>query len=255
MQLSIRLLASIKAAAAHFVVSAVVVLLAALLVFGLWFPGAYKDIASGTELFLLIMAVDIVCGPLLTLVLFDAKKSYSELFIDLSIVGILQLAALVYGLWTVWQVRPLYLPHEFDRFKVVALYDLRGANTNQLPTWLQPSFFKGPIPVSIREPKNPEEKNKVLFEALNGGADYGDRPDFYLPFDNTAAKKTLIRARFVKDFLARHPHQKPKLEEIAKQLQQPIEQLKYLPIKARKDWIAVLTPTGHIAGFVPGDGF
>ncbi len=244
-----------KAAATHFLLSVLVAFIAAALVFGLWFPGAYRDMAGGTELFLLIVIVDIVCGPLLTLVLFNPLKSRRELFFDLGLVALVQLAALIYGLWTLWDVRPLYLPHEFDRFKVVSLNDLRGADTSMLSGELASNFFKGPQVVALREPKDIEERNKVLFAALSGGADYGERPDFYLAFDEKTAGKTLERARKVSDFVLRYPQQKEVLEKIAVKLNQPLSQLKYLPIKARKDWIAVLTPTGQIAEFVPGDGF
>lgn len=252
---SSRFRASAFAAAAHFSLSALVALLAAALVFGLWFPGAFRDMAGGTELFLLIVVVDIVCGPLLTLVIFDPQKSKRELFLDLGLVGLVQVVALLYGLWTLWDVRPLYFPHEYDRFKVVSLGDLRGADTNIVAQELRPSFFAGPKTVSLREPKDATERSKILFEALLGGADYGERPDFYVDFDAAAAMKTLARARSVKDFVLRYPEQKAAVDKFSSELKQPIEQMKYLPIRSRKNWIAVLTPTGQVAGFVPGDGF
>ncbi len=255
MTISPRYKAAAFAAAAHFSFSVLVALIAAALVFGLWFPGSYRDMAGGTELFLLIVIVDIVCGPLLTLVLFNPQKSKRELFFDLGLVALVQMAALLYGLWTLWDVRPLYLPHEFDRFKVVSLNDLRGADTSKLPEELASGFFKGPQVVALRQPKDTEERNAVLFAALSGGADYGERPDFYLPFDDKTSSKTLERARKVTDFVARHPQQKEAIGKIAAKLKQPLDQLKYLPIKARKDWIAVLTPNGEIAGFIQGDGF
>ena len=255
MTISPRYQAAAFAAATHFILSVVVALLAAALVFGLWFPGAFRAAAGGTELFLLIITVDIVCGPLLTLVLFNPKKSKRELFFDLGLVALVQLAALLYGLWTLWDVRPLYLPHEYDRFKVVSLNDLRGADIGVLPQELRPSFFKGPQTVALREPKDAAERNKVLFEALSGGADYGERPDFYIPFDAAAAAKTLTRAKSVKDFILRFPEQKATMEKISATLNQPVDQMKYLPIRSRKNWIAVLTPAGQIAEFVPGDGF
>jgi hypothetical protein len=120
---------------------------------------------------------------------------------------------------------------------------------------LQPGFFKGPLPVSLRPPKDDAERQKVLFASLSGGADYGDRPDFYLPFDTANSAKTLERAKRMKDFLTRYPHARAQAQAIALELKQPVDELKYLPIKARKDWIAVLTPSGQIAHFLPGDGF
>lgn len=255
MNFTARLKSAWPAAAVHFVASLLVASVAAGLVFGLWFPGAYRNMAGGTELFFLIVSVDVVCGPLLTLVLFDPLKRRRELVLDLSIVAVVQLAALLYGLWTVWQVRPLYLPFEMDRFKVVALHDLRGADTSKLPAQLQPSLLKGPQQVGLRPPKDSAERNRVLLDALAGGADYGERPDFYIPFDAETASKTLSRSRSVMEFLARYPEQNSALDEVAKKLNEPIQKLRYLPITARKNWIAVLTPTGQIAEFVPGDGF
>lgn len=256
MTTSTRFKAAAKAAALHFILSLLLALIAAGLVFGLWFPGAYRHMAGGTELFLLIVLVDIVCGPLLTSVLFSPKKSKRELFFDLGLVALVQLAALLYGLWTLWDVRPLYLPHEYDRFKVVSLNDLRGARTDNLPQAMQPSFFKGPMQVALREPKDADERKTVLIESLSGGADYGERPDFFIPFEgSTVVSKTLVRSKSVMDFLARYPDRNSAIEKIASELNLPLEQLRYLPIKARNDWIAVLTPAGQIAGFVIGDGF
>jgi hypothetical protein len=250
-----RFLTASKAALVHFLLSIAVALLVATLVFGFWFPGSYASMTGGTELLWLVVSVDVVCGPLLTFVVFDKEKSRREKITDLGLIALVQLAALFYGVWTVWQVRPLYLPHEVDRFKVISLADLRGASLANLPDELQPGFFKKPIIVALREPKDTNERYEVLAEALQGGADYGERPDFYLPWSDQAAAKALLRAKKITDFITRHPEREPDLRKLSVEYSQDISQMRYLPIKARNDWIAVLTPTGHIAGFVPGDGF
>jgi hypothetical protein len=253
--LSHRLALAGRAALVHFGLSLLVAVVAATLVFGIWFPSPFSDMAGGTELFWLVVSVDVVCGPLLTLVLYSPTKKPRELVMDLGIVALIQLAALAYGVWTVWQVRPLFMAHEYDRFKLVALSDLRGASTDNLPEALAPAFFKGPSFVSLRQPASIEEKNKVLMEALQGGSDYGDRPDFYLPFDEKTAIKTLERAKKISDYLARYPFQRNALEQIALAQNRKLEDLRYLPVRARKDWIAVLKPSGHVDTYLPGDGF
>ena len=68
---SLRFRSAIKAMGWHFGVSALVAAAVAVLVFMVWFPYPYRQLAGGTELFILVMAVDLVCGPLLTLVLFN----------------------------------------------------------------------------------------------------------------------------------------------------------------------------------------
>ncbi len=76
-------------------------MLAALLVFGLWYPYPFREISGGRELFLLIVGVDVVMGPLITLAVFNPSKSRREKILDFSLIGLLQTGALVYGLWAV----------------------------------------------------------------------------------------------------------------------------------------------------------
>ena len=42
--------------------------------FGLWFPGIYRTVAGGRDLFLLVTGVDVVLGPLLTFAVFNVRK-------------------------------------------------------------------------------------------------------------------------------------------------------------------------------------
>src|SRR5664279_5232927 len=86
-----------KAAAIHLLVSAAVALLAALLVFAVWYPGAFRELAGGRGLFLLVTSVDVVLGPVLTFAVFNRAKGRRHLTWDLAVIASLQFAALVYG--------------------------------------------------------------------------------------------------------------------------------------------------------------
>ena len=61
-----------KAAAIHLLISLAVASIAALLVFVLWYPGAFRYLAGGRNLFLLVMSVDVVMGPVLSFTVFNA---------------------------------------------------------------------------------------------------------------------------------------------------------------------------------------
>ena len=80
MNFSLRFRPALKAASWHVLCSVGVALLAAAVVFGLWYPFPYRDLSGGRELFFLVVAVDVVCGPLLTLVLFNPAKPRAELW-------------------------------------------------------------------------------------------------------------------------------------------------------------------------------
>lgn len=229
--------------------------LAAALVFGLWYPFPYRELSGGRELFMLVVAVDVVCGPLLTMVLFNPAKPRAELWRDLGLVALIQLGALGYGLWTVWEARPLFLVQEIDRFKVIATPDLRGTSISELADALQPHWMSGPITVAIRGPKDEEERKTVLFESVQGGRDYAERPEFYLPYEGAAALKSLQRAKPLAVFLQKHPDQQDAARKLALEKGADMAQWVYLPVVARQDWIAVLDKQAQIQGFLRGDGF
>lgn len=255
MAFSIRARAATRAAAVHLICSVAVALLAGLLVFGLWYPHPYRELSGGRELFLLVILVDMVCGPLLTMVLFNPAKPRAELWRDLGLVALIQLGALGYGLWTVWEARPLFLVQEIDRFKVIAAPDLRGYSIAGLPAALQPRWWAGPLTVAIRKPKDEQEREKVMFESLQGGRDYAERPEFYLPYEGEAAVKSLQRAKPLAVFLQKWPDQHDAARKLALDMGADMAQWLYLPVVGRQDWVAVLDKQGQIQGFLPGDGF
>lgn len=252
---SLRFRAAAWAAGVHLLCSVGVALLAAALVFGLWYPFPYRELSGGRELFFLVVAVDVVCGPLLTIVLFNPAKPRAELWRDLGLVALIQLGALGYGLHTVWQVRPLFLVQEIDRFKVIAAPDVLDASVAALPAELQPRWMSGPVTVAIREPKDAQERQKVLFESVQGGRDYAERPEFYLPYEGAAALKSLQRAKPLEVFLQKQPAQENAARTLAAEKGADMAQWLYLPVVARQDWVAVLDKQGQIQGFLKGDGF
>lgn len=254
-----RIAAAGRASGIHLLASVAVAALAAALVFVLWYPYPYRELAGGRELFLLVVTVDVVCGPLLTGVLFDLAKPRVERWRDLGLVALIQLAALGYGLHTVWLARPLYLVLEVDRFKVVAAPDLSVESAKiqlaALPPALRPHLLVGPVTVAIRDPKDAQERQAVMFEAAAGGRDYAERPEFYVPYEGAAARKSLDRAKPVAVFLDKQPSQRSAALALAQQKGSDLTQWSYLPVVGRQQWVALIDKQGKIEGFLPGDGF
>lgn len=250
-----RLKIASKVAALHVCLSAVVAALAAGVVFFLWYPYPYGELAGGRGLFTLIVSVDVVCGPLLTFVLYSPKKPKIEIIRDLSLVALIQFCALVYGVVTVWNARPLYLVAEVDRFKVISAVALPDNFKQILPSTMVPNLFQGPMTIGVRAPKDIEEKNTVMFESLEGGADYAERPNFFVAYDRAVAEKLMKRSKPLADFLTRYPEQRVAADQLARLQGKATETLHYLPVIGRQDWIAVMDLQGNIAGFLKGDGF
>ena len=248
-----------KAALLHLCISIGVACVAAALVLGAWFPYPYRELAGGQHLFWLLVGVDAICGPLLTLVLFSPQKSRRELVFDMSLVACVQLAALAYGLHTAYVARPLFLVHEVDRFRIISVGDYGGAPVDaviaKLDVALQPRILQGPVTVGIRDPKNTEERRAVMVESVMGGRDYAQRPEFYIPYDVAYAPKALNRARPLTAFVAHYPASVNNLTEILHARKIDMANAYFLPVSHKQDWVVILDSSAHILGFVPGDGF
>lgn len=155
---------AIGAAVRHMAASALVAVVAAGLVFGLWYPEPYAALAGGITLFGLMVAVDVICGPVLTLVVFDRRKPHRELACDIGIIVALQLAALAYGLYSVAQARPIFLAYEGNRFRVVSMADVHSSKlSNALPEFGVPGYT-GPrlIGVKLIDASDPGYRESIM---------------------------------------------------------------------------------------------
>src|SRR5690606_32812168 len=95
------------AALIHLGISAAVAAVASALLMGVWYPPPYFRAAGAERLLLLVVAVDVTLGPLLTLIVF--KRGKPGLKFDLAAIGVAQLLALVYGFHVMLLSRPVFL--------------------------------------------------------------------------------------------------------------------------------------------------
>lgn len=244
----------LRAAGIHLGLSALVAALAAGLVFGLWYPSPFREISGGRELFFIVVAVDVVLGPLITFAVFDRRKPWSELRRDLAIVALLQLGGLGYGLHTVFEARPVVLALEQDRLRVVRAIDLSAADLAQAPPEWQRLPWWGVQTLATRPPSS-SEKLEAIDLGLQG-QDIGMRPQFWLPSSATAAA-LIAGGKPVAELNRHYPARAPELQAALAATGVAADQLRYLPLLARRtDWIALVDGgSGRIVGYAPFDGF
>lgn len=133
---------------------AVFVLLASIALFW-FFPGGLFQAAGGWEGLKIIVAVDLVLGPCLTLIVFNLRKPRSELVRDLSLIALVQVLALGAGVWLVANARPLAVVQVFDTFHVLTREDYRQLGVaevelEQLSGWT-PKYFYVEVPENAVE--------------------------------------------------------------------------------------------------------
>jgi len=245
----------LKATSLHLCISIAIGLCAAVLMFWLWYPQPYRDISGGRDLFLLIIGVDIAIGPLITLAIFNNTKPKRELFMDLSIVAVLQITALTYGLWTVFVARPVHLVFEYSRLTVVHAVDVDASLLRSAPPELRALPLTGPTAIALRPFKNAQEQLDATMAAL-GGAPLAARSDFWQSYE-ASVTDILKVARPAAELQERFLGEKAKIDSAIAATGLPAGALRYLPVVGRKDvWTALLdASTAKPVGFLQMDSF
>jgi hypothetical protein len=166
---------------AHFFISVALGILLSVLVFLVWYPGALSRLMGVPRIFLMLVGIDVLIGPCLTLLVYDLGKP--ELKRDLLIIAVLQVLALTWGVRAVAEARPVYLVFNAQRFDVVLANQLSPENVAKgRPEWQKIPWF-GPRIIGARRPQDPAENDKLLRQALGGGDDIQMLPQYYVGLD------------------------------------------------------------------------
>jgi hypothetical protein len=181
-------LSRFKAAGLHFVVCALVAAILFALVWFVWYPAPTLIAIGGHQIFALLVTIDVIIGPLLTLVVF--KQGKKTLKFDLAVIAALQIAALVYGTQQLLEARPVYIAALGDKFQVIQAPEISpmhlGKTTETLP-WF------GPKLVGTRVPDEKKAQSEVR-GAAEMGVGAGHFPQYHVPYAEVAlevAKKAL----------------------------------------------------------------
>lgn len=226
------------ATAIHFGVTLALAGVAAALIFFVWFPHPFEIMIGGLELFVLVVGCDVVLGPLLSLVLYNSRKTRRALVTDYTMIAIFQIAALVYGVYIVAGTRPVYVAFNTDRFEIVTARDI---NDEELAAARDPEYrglpWTGPQYVSVRVP--PEDSQDAMFQAISGNEEH-QRPKFFVAFESQL-ETIRARARKLAVLEARKPEARSLLEEAAAKSDTPLDRLAWLPVRHRNGfWTALI---------------
>lgn len=216
-----------------------------------WYPGPFFTAMGGNELVVILMGVDVVLGPLVTLVIFNPGKGTRLLRMDLAIIGVVQATALAYGVHVIAEVRPVYMVFTVDRFDLVAANDLKDA---ELARVTDPEF-KGvpwgrPRTIAVKSPADPQEQMRIIQSAL-AGADLQTFPQYYVKYEALAAQ-ALKFAKPLPVLRRRHPEALARIDKALQQAGRRDDDTRFLPLKARsRDYCVLLDArSGTVVGFI-----
>ena len=172
----------LRAFLTHLTISLIIAAISLFIVFNIWHPAPLAKAVGVTHIFIMLLAIDVVLGPLLTLIV--AKQGKKSLKFDLAVIIILQLSAFVYGIYNIATSRPVYIAFDTIRFEVVQANNipkeslaLASAPYSTL-SWGKPKF------VAVQATGNDEQRSARLFLELDTGVAPTMQPNLYEPLDN-----------------------------------------------------------------------
>lgn len=250
--MNLRALSRWKASAIHLAGSALIAATLVVLMLALWYPGPYFNAMGGRTLLLVLVGVDVVIGPLITLVIFDPKKK--SLRFDLSVIAALQLSALAFGGFVMFQARPVYNVFVVDRFEIVAANQVDANSLARAAPEFRSLPLTGPKVIATRSIDDPDQRLRITMNVLRGGSDVSALPEFYVPYRDYAANAG-ARAAPLAELQGKRPAQAESIRNFVAASGRKPGDIGYLPMKARNRDAAVVVDvaTGAILGFLPVD--
>lgn len=169
-----------SASLTHLALSAVVIGSIALIAFLQWFPAGLHHAAKLDRLLAIMLAVDIVAGPVLTLIVY--RRGKPGLRLDLAVIGLLQILFLAYGLSALWRSRPLFLVGSSQAFALVFANEVPDDAEAEAKSRHWARFQgSGPWLVGV-DLSSPVAKDEFLFAYMVGDAGPLRDPSLFVPY-------------------------------------------------------------------------
>lgn len=221
-----------KASLVHLSISTAIATAVLALMLLVWYPYPLFAAVGGQQVLLILLGVDMTLGPLITLIIFNAKKSRRALTFDLSVIATLQLAALIYGMSVVVQARPAFVVFSKDSFDLVTANML---SNEDLAKARYPDYrtlpLTGPVYVYSEMPGDIKERNVVALSAFSG-KDLPLFPQYYMPYTEHMAAAGQA-AKPIADLKKHNPERSAEIDDAVRNSGRTEADLGYLPLRAK----------------------
>jgi hypothetical protein len=230
-----------RAFVAHLTLTAVVVAVGYALVRLLWYPQPYFDAVGPERELNLLIGVNLVLGPALTLVLFKPGKK--GLKIDLVLIAVVQLGALGYAAHEMYAVRPYFNVFAVDRFTVLGRDDADAAQWIEARGRVGAKPFAGPLLAVAVRPADRAGMERLINETvLQGKPDIDRRPEFWDRYDAHVAE-IAARAKPLPTLAARGGEVAARVATLPRTLGVAEDRLGVVPLVAKSRYLSLVVDT------------
>jgi hypothetical protein len=226
-----------QAAGTHLLICVAIAAAVITVMLGVWYPGPLFEAAGGTGMLYILVGVDVILGPLLTLIVFKSGKRGMKF--DLAMIGLVQIAALIYGVHIVYLARPAFIVFVKDRFELVTAVDLEpeALAAAKYPQFRAPGWT-GPLLAAADMPTDPKERDKLIDAAL-AGFDLQHFPRYYVPYEERT-KEVLAKVQTVARLRASEPISAKAVDNYLASSGIREDDVRVLLLRTRFAWVVVL---------------
>ncbi len=208
----------------HLFLSLLIAVLVIGLVFFVWYPAPLAMAVGVTHIFLMLLIIDVVIGPVLGVLVY--KEGKNSLKFDLSMIILLQISALFYGVYSIEQGRPAWIAYYVDGFELIRKNEIMDEHLQQaLPQFQQSSWLK-PQYAAVEFAKDKNQRSDDMFAEVLGGISIAQRPERYVELNK--AKKQMQQHEQKLELLQQY-NNKTDVEKILAKYPQATA---FLPMKA-----------------------
>lgn len=165
----------------HLAISIFIALIVVGIVFFIWYPFPLAKAVGVSHIFLMMLVIDVIIGPLLGLLVY--KEGKKSLKIDLSIIILIQFFAFGYGFYTIEQGRPVWNVFYVNSFELIRKNEIFLNTQQDQLTEYQQYFWVKPQFVGVELAKDKNIRSEDMFAEVLGGISIAQKPERYVPLD------------------------------------------------------------------------
>jgi hypothetical protein len=240
-----------RASGIHLLMSAAIALVAVVLMLKVWYPPPLFTAEGGNDLLFILVGVDVIIGPLITLIIFKSGKP--SLRFDLAVIALVQACALLYGCTVMFIARPVFIAFVVDQFEIVRAAELDPADIARAR---DPRFqslpLTGPVNIAINMPSDMQELKRLLAEAMGEGKVVQHLPMYYVPYADQR-KRAIEQSEPLEPAIRRGGDFAALAEKYLSESGRKAADLRFLRLSTRRGWGAVLIDanSGDVVQLVP----
>lgn len=232
----------------HFLLSLVIFSAFILTLLYFWYPEPFFTASGGWQGLKIVALIDLVLGPVLTLIIFNKKKPYKELRNDIIIIITLQMSALTWGVYTVHAERPVAIVYWDGMFYTVSAADITNQNLsldildtygNDYPVYLYTSY-----------PDTPEEWQPIIERMKNNHIPPFQQTELYAGLQGNHSK-IFQHGLDIDEVISSNPEMHKELKEILRQTETQLHDNYYLRLNSKfRNIILIFDQSNSVIGTV-----